>query len=144
MKKLFHYVIIFLIIYWCFNNIKGCSIPKVAESPKIEYEAPQSEYEECEGCTQPIKEVPQEVWENRNARVSYEYLREAIIKTAGVPKSFIEQGKEIEIEGNKIIITIYYSVTNDRNDRVNRKCVGVHEFSSEGVLIGVDLNDKEF
>jgi hypothetical protein len=138
MKKLFHYVIIFLVIYWCFNNIKGCSVPKVAETPQIENEGHQ-----CEGCTEPIEEVPQEVSENENAKISYQYLKEAIIKTAGVPKSFIELDKKIEIEGNNVIVTIYYSVTNDRNERVNRKCVGVHEFTSEGVLISVDLDDKE-
>jgi hypothetical protein len=146
MKKLFHYFIIFLVIYWCFNNIKGCSIPKVAESPKIEYEAPQSESEEhqCEGCTQPIEEVPQEVLDNTNANTCYRYLKQAIIKTAGVPKSFVEVGKKIEIESPRcIVVTIYYSVINDRNERVNRVCVGRHKYNGEGEMTIVDLDDKQ-
>lgn len=139
MKKLFHYIIIFFIIYWCINNINGCSVPKVAESPQIEYEGHQ-----CDGCTEPIEEVPQEVLDSTNANTCYRYLKQAIIKTAGVPKSFIEIGKEIEIESPRcIVVTIYYSVTNDRNERVNRVCVGRHKYNGEGEMTIVDLDDKE-
>ena len=144
MKKLFHYVIIFLVIYWCFNNIKGCSTTKVADAPKIE-QAPQIEYEghSCDGCTQPIEEVPQEVLDNANANLCYKQLRDAIIRTEAQPKTFVELSKHIEVQSPRsIVVTIYYSIVNDRNERVNRRCIGVHKFNGEGKMTIVNIDDK--
>lgn len=138
MKKLFHYIIIFFVIYWCFNNINGCSVPKVAESPQIENEGHQ-----CNECTEPIEEVPQEVLDNTNANTCYQQLKSSIIRTEANPNSFVELDKIIEVESPRsIVVTIYYSIVNDRNEKVNRRCVGKHKFNGEGEMTIVDIDDK--
>lgn len=139
MKKLFHYIIIFLVIYWCFNNINGCNLVKHSDIPQIENEGHQ-----CNGCTEPIEEVTQEVSDSTNANISYQYLKDAIIRNEARPKSFIELNKKIEIVKPNVIVTIEYSIINDRNDRVNRRCIGTHEFTMDGVLISVDISDETF
>ena len=137
MKKLFHYLIIFLVIYWCFNNINGCNVTKDIKVPQIEEKGGS-----CEGCTAPIEESNYDVLETEREQVSYEYLKNAIIRNEGRPKSFIELGRKIESSKSITIVTIDYSIINDKDIRVNRRCVGTHEFTMDDVLISVDITDE--
>jgi len=138
MKKLFHYFIIFLVVYWCFNNIKGCSVPEVAKAPQIE-----EQEHFCGDCTEPIEEVTQEeVSIGEREQIAYEYLKNAIIRNEANPRSFKELNKKIESGKSNVIVTIEYSIINDMDKRVNRRCVGVHEYTMDNVLISVDIKDE--
>ena len=138
MRKLVHYLIIFLVIYWCFNNINGCNVAKDIKVPQIEEKG-----DYCEGCTAPIEETNYDVLETEREQVSYEYLKDAIIRNESKPKSFIELGRKIESSKSITIVTMDYSIINDRNERVNRRCVGTHEFTMDDVLISVDIKDEK-
>ena len=111
MKKLVHYIIIFLVIYWCFNNINGCSVGKDIKVPQIE-----SEGHQCEGCTSPIEEVPQEELDSTNANTCYKYLKGAILNTEPHPNTFVELNHKIDVQSPRcIVVTIEYTIVNDIN-----------------------------
>jgi len=138
MRKLVHYLIIFLVIYWCFKNINGCNVAKDIKVPQIEEKG-----DYCEGCTAPIEEVPQEVLDSTNANACYKYLKNAILNTEPHPKTFVELNHTIDIQSPRsMVVTIEYTIVNDINERVHRKCVGVHKFSGEGVMKAVDIKDE--
>jgi len=132
MKKLVHYIIIFLVIYWCFNNIKGCSVPEVTKAPQIEEKQPY-----CEDCTAPIEEVDTE-----KGNICYNQLRNAIIRTSGKPKTFVELEHSISYESAQVIIvTIDYDIVNDINEVNGMRSVGTYEFNEEGEMISVDIKE---
>jgi len=138
MKKLFHYIIIFLVIYWCFNNIKGCSVPEVAKVPQIE-----EQEHFCGDCTEPIEEVPQEQLDSTNANLCYRQLKSSIIRNEAKGNTFVELRNEIDVQSPRsIVVTIYYTIVNDKSERVSRKCVGVHKFNGEGEMSVVDIKDE--
>lgn len=138
MKKLFHYIIIFFVLYWCLNNIGSCNVTKQVESPQIE-----NEEHQCEGCTSPIEEVQQEELDNANAEICYQHLKGAILKTEANPKTFVELNHKVDIQSPRsIVVTIEYSIINDINERVNRRCVSTHKFSGEGVMTIVKIKDE--
>jgi uncharacterized membrane protein len=132
MKKLFHYVIIFLVIYWCFNNINGCNVTKDIKVPQIEEKGGS-----CEGCTTPIEEVDTE-----KGDICYNQLRNAIIKTSGKPKTFVELEHRISYESTQVIVvTIDYEIVNDINEVNGMRSVGTYEFNEEGEMISVDIKE---
>lgn len=138
MKKLFHYIIIFFVLYWCLNNIGGCNVTEQVKSPQIENEGHQ-----CEGCTSPIEEVPQEVLDSTNANTCYKHLKDAILKTEPHPETFVEVNRKIDVQSPRcIVVTIEYTIVNDINQRVHRECIGKHKYSGEGVMNMVDIKDK--
>jgi len=138
MKKLVHYIIIFLVIYWCFNNINGCSVGKDIKVPQIE-----SEGHQCEGCTSPIEEVPQEELDSTNANTCYKHLKGAILNTEPHPNTFVELNHKIDVQSPRcIVVTIEYTIVNDINQKVHRECIGTHKYSGEGVMNMVDITDK--
>ncbi len=132
MKKLFHYLIIFLVIYWCFKNIKGCSVPEVAKAPQIE-----EKEHYCEGCTAPIEQV-----ETEKGNLCYNQLKKAIIRTSGKPKTFVELEHWVEVKSPQVIVvTIDYDIVNDINEVNGMRSVGTYEFNEEGEMIRVDIKE---
>ncbi len=138
MKKLFHYIIIFFIIYWCFNNIGGCKSVEHTKAPQIELEGHQ-----CEDCTSPIEEVPQEELDSTNAKICYQYLKGAILNTSPHPKTFTELNHSYDIQSPRsIVVTIEYSIVTDQNVKVVRRCIGTHKYSGEGAMKIVKIKDE--
>lgn len=138
MKKLFHYIIIFFVIYWCINNIEGCKSVEHTKAPQIELEGHQ-----CEDCTSPIEEVPQEELDSTNANTCYKHLKGAILKTEPHPETFVELNHKIDVQSPRcIVVTIEYSIVTDQNVKVVRRCIGTHKYSGEGVMNMVNIDDK--
>ena len=138
MKKLFHYIIIFFVIYWCINNIEGCKSVEHTKAPQIELEGHQ-----CEDCTSPIEEVPQEELDSTNANTCYKHLKGAILKTEPHPETFVELNHKIDVQSPRcIVVTIEYSIVTDQNVKVVRRCIGTHKYSGEGVMNLVNIDDK--
>ena len=138
MKKLFHYIIIFFVIYWCINNIEGCKSVEHTKAPQIELEGHQ-----CEDCTSPIEEVPQEELDSTNANTCYKHLKGAILKTEPHPETFVELNHKIDVQSQRcIVVTIEYSIVTDQNVKVVRRCIGTHKYSGEGVMNMVNIDDK--